>query len=362
MASSKQDGTAAAAQQLGSMSLGESTERKDDDTANPTTKNGTTPTKKLCSACGKKSDTVKKCNGCKCVWYCDKKCQNKHRKEHRKECKRIKVELDKRGGKLDLGEELDVGPVGKVPQREECPICMRLLPLFTRLQTYAFCCGKTICCGCDLQHNIKNEKRELMEQTPGLRTCAFCRTAAPDSDEEILAQVRKRAELQDPQALSSMALSYGCGRYGLPVDEAKCVELLRQAAGLGLPGAQYQLGAVYHDGEFGLEQNEEEGRKWWEKAAEGGHLLSLHTLGNVEGKHGDHVAGMRHLRMSASGGYRKSIEVLIGCFEIGFLYHDDLAETMQSFYRARDELKSKDRDQYIAYLKSTGEYKGEYDD
>ena len=51
-----------------------------------------------------------KCRACKCVWYCDKECQNKHWKEHKKECKRIKKELDKRGGKLDLGTELDVGP------------------------------------------------------------------------------------------------------------------------------------------------------------------------------------------------------------------------------------------------------------
>ena len=65
------------------------------------TKNDEAPAK-FCSACGKKSDTVKKCTACKCVWYCDKDCQNKHRKEHRKECRRIKKELNKRGGKLDL--------------------------------------------------------------------------------------------------------------------------------------------------------------------------------------------------------------------------------------------------------------------
>ena len=91
MASTEQDGTAATTvEQLGSMSL-KSVERKDDDEANkPTTKNGTPTLTLLCSACGKKPNSLKKCNGCKCVWYCDKECQNKHRKEHKHECRPIK--------------------------------------------------------------------------------------------------------------------------------------------------------------------------------------------------------------------------------------------------------------------------------
>ena len=55
------------------------------------------------------------------------------------------------------------------------------------------------------------------------------------------------------------------------------------------------------------------------------------------------------------------MENLIQCFEEGALHHGDLADTLQAMYRARDELKSKDRDQYIAYLKTTGEYHEEYD-
>jgi len=81
----------------------------------------------MCSACENKSDTLKMCRACKCVWYCDKKCQNKHWKEHKKECTRIKKELNERGGKLSLGEELDIGPLEKRPPREECPttVCVK---------------------------------------------------------------------------------------------------------------------------------------------------------------------------------------------------------------------------------------------
>ena len=167
MTSSKKEVTVLAAEQLGSMSLGELAERKDDETE-PNAKNGI-PTKKLCSACGKKSNTLMKCRACKCVWYCDKECQNKHWKEHRKECKPIKKVLDQRGGKLDVGTEEDVGPLGKVPPREECPICMRALPLHDRLHTYFDCCGKVICGGCQMKSGERAD------------TCAFCRTTMPES-------------------------------------------------------------------------------------------------------------------------------------------------------------------------------------
>ena len=48
-------------------------------------------------------------------------------------------------------------------------------------------------------------------------------------------------------------------------------------------------------------------------------------------------------------------------FEKGFLQHRDLADALQAMYLARHELKSVDRDRYIAYLKITGKYKAECD-
>ena len=346
MTSTKEDGAAKAAQQFGSLSLGDSAERKDNE---PATKRGTTPTK-MCSACGEKSNALKQCNGCLCVWYCDKKCQNKHRKEHKKECRLIKKVLDERGGKLNLGTELEVGPIGKLPPREECSICMQVLPMHAALQGYSLCCGKTICCGCDFQYQLKS----------GNETCAFCREPMPKADGEILARLRKIAR-KDPRALCNLAMMHGEGKLGLPVDQTKCVKLLRESAGHGCPPALHKLGASYQCGEMGLEQNEEEAIKYWQKAAEGGYFNSIHNLGCKETRNDNHVAAMRHWRLAASGGYRKSIESLIVFFDVGFLHHEDLAETLQAFYFSRAEMKSEDRDKYIAHLKTTGGYEEEYD-
>ena len=351
MAPSKQEGTAAAAQQLSSMSLKESAKRKDDD-AEPAEKNGTTPTKELCSACGKESDALKKCTACKCVWYCDKKCQNKHRKEHKHECRRIKKELDKRGGKLDVGFEVDIGPLGKLPQREECPICMLVLPLQKKLHKYYGCCGKSICAGCEYQHQIKSGNQY---------TCAFCREPIPKTEKEYVAQLSKRVELKDPQALCNMGMYYGRGMCGLSVDQTKCIDLLRESASLGYPIAHYHLATIHFNGEMGLAQNKEEAFKYTEKAAEGGDLISRHNLGWDAQSNGDHAAAMHNYRMCASGGFRRSMEDLIGAFGAGLLHHADLAKTMQSFYRSRAEMMSKDRQQFIEHLKEIGEYEAEDD-
>ena len=352
MATVKEDNTEAAIEQLGSMSLGESVGKKDNETeANDDAEKNGTPTKS-CSWCGKKSDTHKKCRNCKCVWYCGKECQNKHWKEHKIECRRVKKELDKRGGQLDLGTEKEVGPIGNVPPRDECPICMQVLPIYTKLHFYQACCGKMICGGCDFQHKLKSGKQ---------KTCAFCRTPLATTDEEILARVRKRAALNDKRALLNLAWKLGNGTHGLPVDRAKCIELLRQSADLGFCDAHHMLGEFYRNGEMGLEQNEEEAIKCWEKAAECGHLHARHNVGAVEFRDSDVVAAMRHLRLAASGGFGDSIESLIRCFERGWLHHADLSETMQAYYLARDEMRSDDRKRYIQHLKDIGEYEPEHD-
>ena len=54
-----------------------------------TDKNDDDSTPRKCSACGEISDNLKRCTGCKSVWYCNVTCQKAHRKGHKKECRRI---------------------------------------------------------------------------------------------------------------------------------------------------------------------------------------------------------------------------------------------------------------------------------
>ena len=59
---------------------------------------------------------------------------------------------------------------------------------------------------------------------------------------------------------------------------------------------------------------------------------------------------MRHFRLSASGGDRKSIGLLIDSFELGILQHGRLAETLQVMYSSLAEMRSEDRDEFVKHL------------
>jgi TPR repeat protein len=176
-----------------------------------------------------------------------------------------------------------------------------------------------------------------------------------------MVRLRKRVELKDPVAKSAMAFHYGDGDFGLPVDQSKFIDLLHESAGLGHPGALYQLGLTHHVGDMGIEQNDEEALKYWKKAAEGGDVMGGNNAGCIEAKNDNKISAMRHWRLAASGGYRRSMDALIVNFEKGFLRHGDLAETLQAMYAARSEMKSEDRDEYIKHLKRTGKYEPEYE-
>ena len=181
------------------------------------------------------------------------------------------------------------------------------------------------------------------------------------SDKKILARLRKRVEIKDTVALHNMAMVYRDGNLGLSVDQAKCIDLLREAADLGTAISHYQLATFHRTGEMGLEQNEEVSLEYMEKAAEGGDVVARHNLGSKEIRSGNVAAGIRHFRLAASVGYKRSMEALIEFFEARLLHHADLAESTRAFYCVRDEMKSKDRDQFIKHLKETGKYKEEFD-
>ena len=208
-----------------------------------------------------------------------------------------------------------------------------------------------------MQHQMRNCQPV---QKPAPRTCDFCRTKLPN-DDEILVYKRKRAERKEPRALHDIALNHGHGWCGFPVDHAKCIDLLRESADLGFLPALSELGLFHHNGEMGLKPNREEAIKFWEKAAEGGDHNARHNLGIMAMQDGDDFAAMHHWRLSASAGYRHSMECLVHSFEDGLILHADLSETLKAFYGARAEMRSDKRDEYIQHLKKTGEYKEEYD-
>eukprot|EP00956_Cyclotella_meneghiniana_P041299 scaffold222121_cov33-Cyclotella_meneghiniana.AAC.1 len=89
-----------------------------------------------CAACGKADVSLKTCKACMLVKYCGVDCQVAHRPMHKKACKEKAAEL------------FDAQLFAQPPAKEDCPICMRMLPSENSGCSYNSCCGKIICTGC----------------------------------------------------------------------------------------------------------------------------------------------------------------------------------------------------------------------
>ena len=80
--------------------------------------------------------------------------------------------------------------------------------------------------------------------------CCFCQSwrrglntnRVYTSDKEMIEQYKKRMELGDAQAIYNLGCWYYNGRYGLPQDHAKALELWHRAAELGSAKSYYNIG------------------------------------------------------------------------------------------------------------------------
>lgn len=81
----------------------------------------------------------------------------------------------------------------------------------------------------------------------------------------------------DPQTLYRDAMT-GLSAAGNEVETAAAIEKLEQAAMLGHPPAQLQLGEFYKTGQ-GVDQNLSDARTWFRRAANGGNVLAMHRIG-----------------------------------------------------------------------------------
>ena len=157
------------------------------------------------------------------VKYCNAACK-KHRTKHKKKCDRRVAELH--------DEKLF-----KEVEREECPICLQILPIGNE-HMFKSCCGKVICNGC----------RFAMQMSEGKDLCSFCRTPPPDTDEEEIKQLKKQMDKGNGDAFCTLGGCYANGRLGLTQDWNKANELWLKAGELGCSSGYNNLGNSYRLG------------------------------------------------------------------------------------------------------------------
>ena len=146
-----------------------------------------------CANCGKGEEStgdLKECSACKMVKYCNRDCQIAHRPQHKKACK-------KRAAKLH-----DEALFKQPPLLDDCPICMLPLPSMTSGRLYLECCGKILCKGCIHAVAIRDRHEQK---------CAFCRTPAPKSNQEVVKRIKKREKVDDSNAIYNIGCYYNEG-------------------------------------------------------------------------------------------------------------------------------------------------------
>ena len=287
-----------------------------------------------CANCGKEGSNLNSCNKCKLVKYCNAACKKKHRSKHKKKCDRRVAELH--------DEELFKRP----PQLEEdCPICFLRLPTLGTGSKYKTCCGKVICSGCIYA------VAKMRGNTDQL--CPFCRALAPKTKEEIIERAKKRIEVGDAEAIYNLGCDYAYGRYGLPQDWDKGLELLHRAGELGYSAAYHNIGCAYENG-IGVERDVKKATHYFELAAMGGVVKSRHNLGNAEGRAGNMERALKHFMIAVEDGDNGSLKQIKQMYMNRRATKDDYAKALQAYQAYLGEVKSDDRDNAAAF---GGQYK-----
>ena len=175
------------------------------------------------------------------------------------------------------------------------------------------------------------------------KSCPFCRTSAPDSNEGILALVRKRVNARDPDAKDTLACAYFGGKHGLQQNIPWAIELWTEAARLGDLNAHYRLGRVYYYGK-GAKEDETRGICHWQHAAVQGHPSSRHALGCHEYENGNHELAVQHYLISAKMGLDLSLDKIKSMFIKGLATKAQYADALKGYQIALEETKSPQRE------------------
>eukprot|EP00984_Skeletonema_dohrnii_P024199 scaffold13303_cov78-Skeletonema_dohrnii-CCMP3373.AAC.5 len=282
-----------------------------------------------CGIAGVDDIKLKNCTACYLVKYCSVKCQKEHRPKHKRACKKRAAELR---------DEL-LFKQNESSHFGDCPICFLPLPIGNACPLTACCC-KRICNGC----NYANQMREVNGSLEG--KCPFCRHPLPKSQEEVMKNIMKRVEANDPFAMCHM----GDKRYD-EGDYKGAVDYFKKAAGLGDVGAHFELSRLYRDGK-GVEKDKKKELHHLEEAAIGGQLSARFYLGCFEGNSGRHERAMKHFIISASLGEEDSMNSLKRGAYAGLVSEEDFAAALRAHQAAVDATKSPQREAAEAFLQS----------
>ena len=319
----------------------------------------TMATNACCAECGEEGGvSLKTCKACMHARYCSAVCQRNHWPKHKTACK------------LRAAELRDKALFKDPPPKEDCPICFLPMPATILLcaslppattssvpiydyaiandgleakdmEVYYSCCGKSICSGCILHP---------LYAAGYICKCPFCNAERNiyATDEDKVAQIRKRVEANDAGAMYVLGTYYDQGLVGLLQDREKAIALWTQAAERGSSRAHFSLGRIYHEGE-----NLKKAKFHWGSAAMAGHDGARCNLGSLEYNSGKMERAIKHWTIAASAGSYFALRELIICFQEGSVTRESIDSTLAAYNSSCAEMRSEARDSSIRAIAET---------
>eukprot|EP00985_Skeletonema_marinoi_P023428 scaffold15643_cov117-Skeletonema_marinoi.AAC.3 len=233
------------------------------------------------------------------------------------------------------------------PPKPDCPICF--LPMPSRDQCcYQPCCGKCLCDGCIFAH------RDAKNDLGMANSCPFCRDPVANTEEERFKKTEKRLKHGDREAFYMLGACYynGAGTLSLKQNRKKGLELMNQAAELGLEMAHHSLGMAYAYGDEG-EKNEKKALYHFRLAAIGGLLEARHILGQSWLQRDPNMA-YKHFLIAAEAGYDESLKEIKTGYAEGHVEKDVFEKALRAHKAAKDEVKREPRDKAAEWYRRHG--------
>lgn len=316
-------------------------------------------TNNTCTICGREGNLVCPCQTTR---YCSKECQAVDWKDrgHKKACRKIRAEREEEAKRSEAPtppsspvpvfygpaerthadevrariraeheaarEKREANPAPEPLITSErygkaCPICLEEWDVNKWSHSERMllsCCAKTVCDACG----------DKICSGP----CPLCRAPQPKTAEEFLANLRRHADAEVPEAIKVLGFSYLANRLGLGISKKKAARLLERAADLGDVEATVRLAYMYHEGD-GVKVDKKKAIRLCRTAAERGHAFGRFALSGFLCQVGMAEEAFALAKQAADQGLAAAQGQVGLYFELGFGVSKDLDEARRCYER-----------------------------
>ena len=180
-----------------------------------------------------------------------------------------------------------------------CPVCLEDWDV-NKVPFFRPCCCRYICSSCEDQIDIEEP-------------CPLCRAPYPQSDEALLALIRRHVENDQSDAMIRLAVAYEKGEYGLLKSDKKAAKIYKRAAELGNANAMLDLGCLYYHGsDDGVKRNWKKAIEMYRRSAQLGVATAQWHLSDLLNRKNELDEARRWCRLAAAQNLKGAVDYLPG--------------------------------------------------